>query len=358
METVGQYLKEEREKRGLSIEEINQRTRISLHVIEVLERGQTALLPPPVILRGFLKNYAKALDLDPTEVLTRYHQEVGATPQKTLRMLQSVPEARRPGLLLVGIIAAGVLVLLLLLLLPRGNQTPAPLVESPAPAPVPAPTATLPAPMPPVGPMSPAQETLMPLQDSPGPAAAGPTPLGMPSFPAAPAQATTATPTPAADSTTAPSAGQMPKQPQTVKPNKQPVTNPPERAKPKPKPAEAPTTNPSSIGEAKSPNSPPPAPKRHVLGVSASRPTWLRVNRDGSLIKEYLLREGERLSLEAADRFHILVGNAGGVDLRLDGKPVGALGQLGEVVSLTLPKKSTSPALRYQRPRVVSSPTL
>jgi len=43
--------------------------------------------------------------------------------------------------------------------------------------------------------------------------------------------------------------------------------------------------------------------------------------------------------MESFQGFFLVIGNAGGVDLTLDGRSVGKIGEIGEVRKITLPKK-------------------
>ncbi len=62
--TVGQKLRHAREAMGASIEEASGATRIRAYYIEALEKGDFSALPSPVQVRGFLRAYAKYLDLE------------------------------------------------------------------------------------------------------------------------------------------------------------------------------------------------------------------------------------------------------------------------------------------------------
>ncbi|MEJ5359765.1 MAG: RodZ domain-containing protein [Desulfobacterales bacterium] len=92
-------------------------------------------------------------------------------------------------------------------------------------------------------------------------------------------------------------------------------------------------------GQAPAPSiaaSPPEAP-RHELIVSAQEDGWIKVSVDQGTPREYALRAGMQLTLEARSGFNLLIGNAGGVRLSLDGKPLPAAGRRGQVVNLHLP---------------------
>ena len=55
METLGNYLREERQKQGKTLKHIVQQTRISRTTLQAIEDDQYEQLPPASYLRGFLK---------------------------------------------------------------------------------------------------------------------------------------------------------------------------------------------------------------------------------------------------------------------------------------------------------------
>ena len=69
--TVGQELAAERERQGLSRAEVAQRLHMSQWQVEALEAGDYVRLPKGTFLRGFVRNYAKILGKDGSELLTR-----------------------------------------------------------------------------------------------------------------------------------------------------------------------------------------------------------------------------------------------------------------------------------------------
>ena len=64
---IGAYLRTQRERKGLSHEQIHETTRISPDILKKIEEGRPLLAP--IFLKGFIKNYAKALGLDPAPLL-------------------------------------------------------------------------------------------------------------------------------------------------------------------------------------------------------------------------------------------------------------------------------------------------
>ncbi|HIP72048.1 MAG TPA: helix-turn-helix domain-containing protein, partial [Anaerolineae bacterium] len=72
MDELGHILREARETKGLTLAEVQAETRISPRYLEALESGEYDLLPTQTHVRGFLRNYARFLGLDPEPLLERY----------------------------------------------------------------------------------------------------------------------------------------------------------------------------------------------------------------------------------------------------------------------------------------------
>lgn len=75
METLGDYLREEREKQGKTLEQIAEKTRISRSTLQAIEDNRDELLPPTLHVRGFLKLYARELGLNMEDILARLPQQ-------------------------------------------------------------------------------------------------------------------------------------------------------------------------------------------------------------------------------------------------------------------------------------------
>ena len=78
-------------------------------------------------------------------------------------------------------------------------------------------------------------------------------------------------------------------------------------------------------------------PKKLSLEITALEDTWLKVIIDEKDSTEYSLNSGDRLELEATSGYNLLIGNASGVKIKLNDKPVSILGKSGQVVTLHLP---------------------
>jgi cytoskeletal protein RodZ len=104
--SIGGVLKHEREERHLSIEEVSSTTRIPRKALESLEEDRFEDLPSGVFVRGFIKAYASAVDIDAGEVLARFDEErPQALPPAPLA---SVHSRRRYGAILLAIVTAAV----------------------------------------------------------------------------------------------------------------------------------------------------------------------------------------------------------------------------------------------------------
>ena len=73
METIGQILKNAREKKGLTIEELASSTYIVAKFIKALEDEQFDLLPGEIYVKGFIKNLSDKLSLDSDAMIERYN---------------------------------------------------------------------------------------------------------------------------------------------------------------------------------------------------------------------------------------------------------------------------------------------
>lgn len=81
--TAGKRLKQIRESRDISLEEISQRTRIRLAYLEAIEEDDIESLPSRAQLRGFLRLYAHELGVDIEDLeVEAYHLPVMPEPDK------------------------------------------------------------------------------------------------------------------------------------------------------------------------------------------------------------------------------------------------------------------------------------
>lgn len=74
--TVGEYLKKEREKADISIDNASEKLKIKKSYLKNLEEGSYDKLPPPVYIKGFIRSYANLLGLDQKKLVDLYNREI------------------------------------------------------------------------------------------------------------------------------------------------------------------------------------------------------------------------------------------------------------------------------------------
>lgn len=93
----------------------------------------------------------------------------------------------------------------------------------------------------------------------------------------------------------------------------------------------------------------PPAPReaepaRARLVARVTEPTWVRVQTDDGRVVQELLPAGATREWVSGKRFVLTVGNAGGISLELNGRPLPALGAKGAVIqNLVIPPEREVP---------------
>lgn len=77
---IGNKLKEAREARGLTLEDVEEETKIRRKYLQALEEEQFQILPGPIYAKAFLKNYARFLDINVEEALEDYNRQFTKEP--------------------------------------------------------------------------------------------------------------------------------------------------------------------------------------------------------------------------------------------------------------------------------------
>src|SRR5712692_6293419 len=104
MMSPGIRLRELREAKGVSLDDIARSTRVGRRYLEALESDSWGELPSPVFVKGFIRAYCEFLDASPDEALGEYREATGETV-KPDRLLSAVhtPPTRRVGPLMVSL---------------------------------------------------------------------------------------------------------------------------------------------------------------------------------------------------------------------------------------------------------------
>jgi cytoskeletal protein RodZ len=281
---LGEWLRQRREELGISLEQAQADTRIRVRYLEALEAEDFESLPNPVVGRGFLRNYAAYLELDPQDAADRYSgvaepaepeplpaNEPSSSTSEPFRpvSLHEMPGRRSRGWLLVGLVVI-ILVAALGLLAWQGYPYVTDWLSTAMSAANPEPTPR------------PTNQVL-----------------------------TTATHTPTVTAVkTAPTATSTPTQPA-----------------PTLELTLTPTLTPSLT----------PTPTQPVytgifLELVFTDTSWIQVTVDGVRQFQGELAAGTHRSWYGEERIELRVGNAGVVDVTVNGQKLGALGEPGEVV--------------------------
>ncbi|HEX3031160.1 MAG TPA: helix-turn-helix domain-containing protein, partial [Bacillota bacterium] len=73
MGQFGEQLRSTRESKGLTLQQVEEETNMRWKYIEALEEENFDVIPGKAYVKGFLRNYAAFLELDPEEILEQYH---------------------------------------------------------------------------------------------------------------------------------------------------------------------------------------------------------------------------------------------------------------------------------------------
>ena len=110
-ETIGAILINERQKRGLSLDEVHEATKITVHNISALEEDRFDHFPNRVYARAFLRDYANFLGLDSGELLDKYETDwQGVSREITQPSTAKRRSAWKPVLVTLTIIMLGCVV--------------------------------------------------------------------------------------------------------------------------------------------------------------------------------------------------------------------------------------------------------
>lgn len=103
METIGEILKNAREKKGFTIETLEKKTRIVSRYIKALENDEFDKLPGEIYTRGFIKNLSDKLSLDSKLILERYNFQINENKfehdlhknDKNIKPLKKEPKTKK-----------------------------------------------------------------------------------------------------------------------------------------------------------------------------------------------------------------------------------------------------------------------
>ncbi|KHF38665.1 transcriptional regulator [Halalkalibacter okhensis] len=95
MSELGQHLKEVREEKQISLDDLQRTTKIQKRYLIAIEEGRFDTLPGIFYARAFVKTYAEAIGLDPDPLFDQYRHEL-PNPQREAVTLPSRTERSKP----------------------------------------------------------------------------------------------------------------------------------------------------------------------------------------------------------------------------------------------------------------------
>jgi cytoskeleton protein RodZ len=281
MSSVGETLRRERLRKDMSLEQISRETKISARLLEAIEKDQFDLLPGGVFAKSFVRQYARFLGLDEEELASEVEKAMhpagdlpsfaSAAPEPAFKVPRVV-EWEGAGRSNSSVLPALALVVAVMLVC---SAVYAWWQRSRRPAPAPPPIA-----------------------------AAQKAPAAIPK----PAE-----PTPAPVTEVAAS------KPETATQTDAPPSAPTPEA-PAPEAAAAPAPVESDN----------PAATLHV-SLTAEDDVWVRVWADGKVVVDGVLKPNVVRTIAAVDNLRIRTGNAGSLQVTVNGTPAGPLGPKGQV---------------------------
>jgi cytoskeleton protein RodZ len=282
MTSIGETLRRERLRRGWSLEQVARETRIGLHLLEAIEADQFDRLPGGVFARNFVRQYAQMLELDDEGMIAAFKHQFEEPPE------------------------------------PPPSEPERPPVRLPR-----------------VPPLEEFRQRL-----GPGSSISAFVTLVLVILACAAVyrywqrdRGASATPRAVAVSSKPPAAVAQP----AVKKTNTPVDTP----KPDFRPAEL-----SENGTIRVPDKPAPAhpaaqtaevfPAAMRVAFTATERVWVSIKSDGTRTYTGTLEAQQPRQFNAARKMTVLVGNAGSLEISLNGKPVGPIGPRGEIRLLVL----------------------
>jgi len=290
MTSIGETLRRERLRRGWSLEKVASETKISLHLLEAIEADQFDRLPGGVFARNFVRQYARMLQIDEDELLAAFRQQF-EEPAESEPEPEAAPSYRRespltalterlgPSTSLSAFVGLVVVILACSGAYSLWQRTRA-------------------------------------TRRAPETVAAAPRSKPQPE---PPAHVITEAPKPEFRPAEVSESG-------TIRVPEKPVSKPPVTPAQNPKPAVAPVE--------------PPAPEVRAgsmrVSFTATEPVWVSIKSDGTRAYTGMIEAQQTRQFDANRKMTALVGNAGSVDIALNGKSVGPIGAKGEIQLVVL----------------------
>jgi cytoskeletal protein RodZ len=133
-ESFGAWLCRHRRVRGIELREIAEDSKIGMTYLQAFEDDRFDILPAPVFAKGFLRQYAHYVGLDPEEVVNFYLSAAQQDLDRDEESSEPSGDSRRLGPLKLAGLAIGVVAVLILVWFLTTGRDDAPAEETPLPA--------------------------------------------------------------------------------------------------------------------------------------------------------------------------------------------------------------------------------
>ena len=293
MSELGQQLRQARESRGLTLADVETEIKIRQPILQAIEAGDAAELPPLAFSRGLVRKYAGYLNLDPGWAVELFERENGRVQPARFAPVLEEPLYRRGRDWSEILLTAGVALLCVIVAAAVWQYSIMPLRQTARPT---GGTSTPAVSQVGATPVAPGETTATPGSSSVALAVASPT---LPPPPPSPTRTPVLEPTPA---------GVVP-----------------------PTPTLLPT-----IGATHTPEPPTPAPTTPAneveVSVEITQPSWIAVSVDGKQVFARILQPGQNMAWRGQKSVVLRTGNAGGTIIFVNGQSLGTLGSPGAVI--------------------------
>ena len=299
----GPRLKAQREKRGITLEQISKSTKIGTRFLEALEEDRFERLPGGIFNKGFVRAYARCVGLNEDEAVADYLAATGANQPTTAALdeppvLEPPPQPKRErAASLPWGIFASILLITAFAFAIWGFYFRATTREK------------------------------------------EPSQTAQPQTPAMPAETAPSTAAPAPPATTS--------------------TQPAPTASTPGVSTTAPTPTPATPAATNSPpqNSAATPPARGiVLRIKANDEAWLSITIDGEVTTDITLPASGEKTVRAQNNIVVKTGNVGALDFEFNGKPLPHQGKPGEVKTLAFSSQGLRPVPKPATPTAETSP--
>ncbi len=291
MSELGQQLRQAREARGLTLADVEADIKIRQPILQAIEAGNGAELPPLAFSRGLMRKYSAYLNLDPGWAVELFERENGRVQPARFAPVLEEPLYRRGRDWSEILLTAGVALLCVIVAAAVWQYSIMPLRQTARP------TGGTAAPS-----VSQAAATPVALAEATATAESSAVGVASPTLP-----------------------------PPPPSPTRTPVLEPTPGGVIPPTPTLLPT-----IGATHTPEPPTPAPttppNEVEVSVEITQPSWIAVSVDGKQVFARILQPGQNMAWRGQKSVVLRTGNAGGTIIFVNGQSLGTLGSPGAVI--------------------------